>query len=243
MLIHQSKGFSLFFTDKQNAFPKEAFYTCLSSHELLTQQPFQFLHNHGATNLIVADQTHGTTGLIITSYEQARAYKPYSHQADFIITNIPTIALGVATADCLPIIFYDPINHVIATTHAGWQGTVKGIAVTTIETMYAHFGSRPADIQVFFGPSASVEAYEVQADFLKNIHACSFIDDVFVKREEKHYFNVQLYNQRLLENIGVKDFNTDYNLCTIKNSEYCSYRREKEASLRQMTIAILQNTL
>lgn len=241
MLAHKTNKLTIFFTDKQKAFPKEAFYACPSSQELLQQKPFEFLKSHGATSLVVTDQTHGINGLIITSQEQAHNYTPYSCQADFMVTNVPHVALGVATADCLPIIFYDPVNHVIAATHAGWQGTVRGIAITTIEAMQANFGTQPADIQVFFGPSARVEAYEVGADFVKNIPACSFIDEVFVQRNGKHYFNVPLYNQRLLEIMGLTQFNSDYNCCTITNHNYCSYRREKEFSLRQLSIVVLNN--
>jgi YfiH family protein len=311
MHIHHTPTFSLFFTDKNNAFPKQAFYFCPSSQELLKQKPFEFLMNHGATELIVTDQTHGTNGLIVTSQEQAQTYKPYACQADFIVTNVPGVALGIATADCLPIIMYDHLNHVIAAIHAGWQGTVKGIAVKTVEAMQTHFGTKAADIQVFFGPSASVNVYEVGADFAEKIKLCvlnskplvvpsihfapqntqdersiglsavalaeagnhtskritplvSFdtklltqfhsgragnsiyqktIEQTLIKKNGKHYFNVPLYNQLLLESIRVTQFNADYNECTITNQNYCSYRREKESPLRQMTVAILKNSL
>lgn len=243
MYIHTTPRALLVFTDKAHAFEKEAFYGCPSSHELLKQQPFAYLQNYGATHLVVADQTHGIDGLIITSRQQADAYKPYSSQADFIVTNVPNVALGVATADCLPIVLYDPTQHVIAVVHAGWQGTVKGVAVAAVQTMHTHFGTQPVDIQAFFGPSASVDAYEVGADFGKNISNFSFIHEVFINKDGKYYFNVPLYNQLLLQQIGVRNFNRDYNDCTITHEKYCSYRREKGLALRQLTVAILKNSL
>ena len=244
MILQQSGPLTLFFTDKKHAFPKEAWRTCPSSQELLSEPPFQFLCQYGSKELILTDQTHGTNGLIITSHEQAQTYKPYSCQADFIVTNVPGTALGIATADCLPLMLYDPVNNVIAAVHAGWQGTVKGIAQKTVETMCAHFGTNPTDIQAFFGPSASVEAYEVSADFAKNIPAsCSFVDDVFKERNGRYYFDVPLYNQRLLEQMGVTSYNRDYNECTITHHQYCSYRREKELGLRQVSIAMLKEKL
>lgn len=239
MLTYHQRSFSIFFGDKQNAFQKQQFYSCTSSHELLAQSPFAFLQTHDVETFIVADQTHGVDGLIITSAQQAANYLPYSRQADFIITNVPGVALGVATADCLPIVFYDPANHVIALAHAGWQGTVKGIALSTVQAMTKNFGTNSSELQIFFGPSASVEAYEVSPDFIHNISTCDFINDVFIQKNGRYYFNVVLYNQRLLETFGVKQFNHDYHKCTITNLEFCSHRREKELSLRQMTIALL----
>lgn len=243
MLKHPTPDFSIFFGDKQNAFQKKQFYSCPSSHELLAHPPFAFLQTHDVESLIVADQTHGTDGLTITSAQQAANYLPYSCQADFIVTNVPGVALGVATADCLPIVFYDPANHVIALAHAGWQGTVKGIALSTVQAMIKNFGTNPNELQIFFGPSASVEAYEVGPDFIDNIPACDFINDVFIQKNGRYYFDVVLYNQRLLEKLGVKQFNHDYHKCTITNLQFCSHRREKELSLRQMTTALLHKPL
>jgi YfiH family protein len=282
MYTYNYKNISLFFTDKKNAFSKEMFYPCPSSVELLVQKQFGFLQEQGAITLITVNQTHGTDGLIIKTEQEALTYKPYSCQADFIVTNVPHIAIGVATADCLPIIFYDPINSVVAAAHAGWQGTVKSIAVKTVQEMHQHFGTQPENLQVFFGPSASVDAYEVSADFLENLKSASLLDttpcgatrsgrmreknrslrvipqhrdaqelyrevgaaqECFIHKNNKHYFNVPLYNQRLLEELGVSQFKYDYNACTITNHSFCSHRREKEHSLRQMTIAIIHKPL
>lgn len=240
MHIYNQKNLSLFFTDKEHAFAKAAYYNCPSTQELLMQPPFSFLQQHNAHALIVADQTHGTDGIIITTLAQALAYKPYSQQADFVVTNVPSVAIGVATADCLPIVMYDPINHVVAVAHAGWQGTVKKIAITTVQAMQQNFGTQPAQLQIFFGPSASVDAYEVGADFVEKIDEKT---ECLISRNGKHYFNVPLYNQRLLESLGVTQFKYDYNACTITNHQFCSYRREKEQSLRQMTMAVLTKPL
>lgn len=273
MKIYQHPQFSIFFGDKTNAFAKEQFYNLADSRSFLQQPQFEFLKNSDSSNIIFANQVHKTDGLIITSHEQAQAYKPYSAQADFIITNVPGVAIGVATADCLPIIFYDPHNNVIAVAHAGWQGTVGGIAPITVQAMINNFGCEPQDILTFFGPCASVENYEVSADFgqsasLLDTSGCavhskwadpSISSDFEQKREivsryetqqalnqtitqknNKYYFNMPLYNQKLLQAVGVTNFNYDFNSCTIAHQNFCSYRREKEKALRQMTIAMLK---
>ena len=285
MKILNHPHFSLIFCDKQNSFARNQFYNLQTSQELLQQPQFEFLpQKNGPQMLITADQIHKTDGLIITSLEQALAYKPYSTQADFIVTNVPQVALGIATADCLPIIFYDAKNNALGVAHAGWPGTVAGIAIKTVQAMQQNFGSNPQDLQIFFGPCASVQMYEVGSDFCEKIqplesfdtisHICSKslrtsgeknsargecfasvptqqnvsnhssgkseADKTFIQKNGKHFFNIPLYNQLLLEAHGVPKtaFVWDYFQCTIANNNFCSYRRDKDDQ-RQMTIAWL----
>ena len=238
MKLHDHPQFFIIFGDKQLSFDRHQFYGLQTSQELLQQQPFCKVSQNIKT-LIVVDQSHGTDGLIITSLEQAHAYKPYSCTADFIITNVPEIGLGIATADCLPIIFFDSKKNVLAVAHAGWQGTVAGIAVKVVCVMQEHFGTRLEDLQIFFGPCATVENYEVAADFGEKIE---LFPQTFIHKNNKHFFNIPLYNQLLLESIGVPKtaFIGDYCQCTIANKNFCSYRRDKN-NQRQMTIAYLKN--
>ena len=65
---------------------------------------------------------------------------------DGLITNEPGVALVCFAADCTPILFYDPVQRVVAAIHAGWRGTANGIARKAVEKMIAEFGSRPEDI-------------------------------------------------------------------------------------------------
>lgn len=190
---------------------------------------------------ITVHQTHSVHGLIIKNLDEAISYTPYSQEADFIITNVPHIAIAVATADCLPIIFYDAKKQVIAIAHAGWQGSVAGIASKVVHAMHAEFGVEYNDIQIIFGPCASVDAYEVGADFGNNIVGLEKkdFDEVFIQQNGTHYFNLPLYNQRLLEQIGVQNFNYEHNHCTITNHAYCSHRRERGLAKRQISFALL----
>src|SRR5438477_544569 len=82
-----------------------------------------------------------------------------------IIINVKNLGIGILTADCLPIIFYDPYNNIISIAHAGWRGTMQNIAIKVIETMRNSFKSKPENIEVFFGPSAKDCCYEVGENF------------------------------------------------------------------------------
>lgn len=243
MMLHSDPLFGIAFGDKQNAFDPKQFRSVTDTAQLTTQKQFigaQKLLRFDA--LVTPDQTHGTKGLIITSPEDVLSYKPYSSDADFVVTNLSNVGIGVATADCLPIVFYDSSQHVIAVAHAGWQGSINGIATKTIKAMQEHFGTKLEYLKVFFGPCAKVGAYEVGPDFADNLADCPFKNEVLIKKNGQVYFNLPLYNQLLLQHMGIRReaFKLDYNLCTISDESFCSYRREGNQSKRQMTIAALK---
>lgn len=95
--------------------------------------------------------------LKMSSDEQKEAVS----QADALITNIPEVCIGVTTADCVPVLLYDPVKKCIAAIHAGWRGTVQHIVSVTIRSMFLHFGSLSADIYAAIGPSIGYEQFEV----------------------------------------------------------------------------------
>ncbi len=82
-------------------------------------------------------------------------------QADALLTDIPEVCIGVTTADCVPVLLYDPVKRCIAAIHAGWRGTVQHIVSLTVRRMVAHFGVSPSDIYAAIGPSISCEQFEV----------------------------------------------------------------------------------
>ncbi len=90
-------------------------------------------------------------------------FKPRT-QGDALITRQRGVALAMSTADCVPLLFYDPVTDAIGIAHAGWRGTARGIAAATVTAMREQFGSRPADIHVGVGPSIGPCCYEVSAE-------------------------------------------------------------------------------
>ena len=90
-------------------------------------------------------------------------FSPEPYEADGLVTDIPGIALVVFGADCLPILFYDPVRRVIAAVHAGWRGTASGIADRAVEKM-AFYGCDPAHILAAIGPGISRCCFETHED-------------------------------------------------------------------------------
>jgi YfiH family protein len=92
-------------------------------------------------------------------------------RADGLVTRAPGLALGVLTADCMPVLFADPEAGVIGAAHAGWRGARDGILEATLAAMVSE-GARTSRIVAVIGPSISQGAYEVGPEFVE-----SFLDE------------------------------------------------------------------
>lgn len=84
-------------------------------------------------------------------------------EADAIITTMKGAAIGVLTADCVPILVLDPVRKAVAAIHAGWKGTVKLIAKETVDAMRANFNSDAKDLVAAIGPHIGPCCYSVGA--------------------------------------------------------------------------------
>ncbi len=114
-------------------------------------------------------QVHGNDVLVLdeNNYHQNQIYKT---QADSIVTKKKRIAIGVGTADCVPILLYDTQNQIIAAVHAGWRGAFAGVILRTIEVMM-NLGSNLDTTIATIGPCISQDSYEVDDNFYANFIA------------------------------------------------------------------------
>jgi YfiH family protein len=240
MIVHSAGNLTIYFGDKQDDI-HPAFYLNLDTtdSEILHDQRFSHVRNAlNLDRLLFLHQVHGTDGLIIFDSNQV---KPYKTDGDYLITRLLRTGIGIMTADCLPIVFYDPIKNVIAVAHAGWRGSVQEIGVVTLREMHKNFGTQLKDVQVFFGPSAKPCCYAVDDLFGNNLASHEYGVKTLQKREQKLYFDLPLFNKLQLEKGGVlpENFNLDYNLCTLCDDRFFSYRKLGAQAGRQMTVACL----
>lgn len=86
------------------------------------------------------------------------------HDADGLICSQPGVCLTVFSADCIPVLLYDPVQRVIAAVHAGWRGTAAGISHRAAAEMISVYGCRGEDILAAIGPGISPCCFETHRD-------------------------------------------------------------------------------
>ena len=108
------------------------------------------------------------------------------------------------TADCAPLIIYDPKKIVISVIHAGWKGAYKGIVQKVVNYLVKK-GSKRKDLVSVIGPSISVSSYEVKNDFYKKFLKQSKKNKVFFKLIRKRmFFDLKKYITNQLLRLGIK---------------------------------------
>ena len=80
---------------------------------------------------------------------------------DALITNLRGVCIGVSTADCIPVLLYDPAHHAACAIHAGWRGTVRRIVEKAVEAMMQTYGTQPQQLVAQIGPGIHRESFEV----------------------------------------------------------------------------------
>lgn len=108
--------------------------------------------------VLQAHQVHGDRIEVIRSYGTTREDL---QGVDGLITDLPGLAIAARTADCIPVLMYDPVRKVIAAIHSGWKGTVKMISAKAVRIMKETFGSNPADLLAVIGPGIGPDSFQV----------------------------------------------------------------------------------
>ena len=150
-------------------------------------------------------------------------------QGDAIITNTPGLLLLMRFADCVPILFVDPVTNAVGIAHAGWQGTVKEVAFHTVRAMEAQFQSNPSDIFAGIGPSIGPDHYEVGEEVIVHVESVfsDHTDTVLLKSKNSVKLDLWKANEISLKRAGVSNIEIS-GICTGCNIEdWYSHRGEK----------------
>ena len=238
MLLHDAPRFRIFFGGKNDSVSSPV----VDTDHFLDSQPLRkvgtLLH---ADQFFFAHQTHSADGYVVMQ-DIFPDHALFKKDGDFLVSNSPGMAIGVLTADCLPIVLYDPVFNVVSVVHAGWRGSAAGVAVSALEKMGSAFGTQPGNVQVFFGPAAGICCYQVGADFVKNFENYPYAHYMLQRHGMGYFFDLAGFNRQLLITAGIKKdaFHEQYNICTICDLGFCSYRREAQESKRQLTVVALK---
>ena len=132
MLFNHGSMLTIYFGNTDDTLYPHEYLNLPKDRNILKKEPFAKLQKLlGIECLTFLKQIHSTNGLVVI--HDYIAIPSFTHEGNFLITSVPSIGLGVMTADCLPLIINDPVHNVIAVVHAGWKGTVNNIAITVIK--------------------------------------------------------------------------------------------------------------
>jgi len=179
-------------------------------------------------------QVHGVDVRVIDNPEDAKPAADARGDTvfcDALVSNAPGILAGVKTADCVPILMGDPQTGSFAAVHAGWRGTLAGVATKALGQMVNEYKTRPQDVRVAIGPAAGSCCYEVGADVIEAF-GNSFPDHqrLFTETRQGHArIDLLEANRSLLISAGVDPDRINIApLCTMCRTDlFFSYRREK----------------
>ncbi|MBR6184377.1 MAG: peptidoglycan editing factor PgeF [Bacteroidales bacterium] len=159
--------------------------------------------------VIQAHQVHGFRVAVVnrpdTRKEELDGY-------DALVTGLPGVAVGVHTADCVPILLYDPRRRVVAAIHSGWKGTVQRISQKVLFVMKSDFGSDAADVRAVIGPAIGPDSFQVGEEVVQFFKEQGFpLDDIWtfnpgytgVPMADGHHLDLFKANRWLLEEAGV----------------------------------------
>ena len=183
--------------------------------------------------VITGHQVHGTK---IALVDRADLTRDELQGYDALITGRSRIAIGVRTADCVPVLLYDTVAQVVAAVYAGWKGTVQRIAQKTIAMMAQKFHSRADNIKAILGPSISPDSFQVGEEVVQYFKQQGFpLEQIWFFNEgtaespmhHGHHIDLWRANSWLLEQSGVKPDSIHVTgVDTYEDPSFFSARRE-----------------
>ena len=181
-----------------------------------------------STEIVIGKQTHSAEIEVITPTNK---YKDFIG-IDAYITQERGICIAVKTADCTPVLLFDPVEKVIAAIHSGWRGTVQNITGKTIAEMMEGFGVNPGDIIAAIGPCIGWHNYEVGKEVAEQFRGLFPQNSAVIieasNPNEKSKLSVRHAIHQQLIDSGIKPENIEISeTCTFDNStEFHSARRD-----------------
>lgn len=189
---------------------------------------------------VAAEQTHMTNIVHVTTSHKgmgATDYESSIKDTDGLFTNHNGVLLTLCYADCVPIYYYSPKNHFIGIVHAGWKGTVAGIAAEMV-LKWKEFGIKAEEIITVIGPSICHNCYVVDDKVIEQVN--KIVEDDCEKpynliSNGQYSLDLKKLNRFILMKAGVQDVAVT-NLCTsCQHTEFYSHRRDAGKTGRLMS--------
>ena len=181
-------------------------------------------------DIILMSQKHTNHVVIIEDGNEA-----YIPVADALLTSIPAKRLGVKTADCLPILLYNPRVKVAGAIHAGWRGLANEIIPNTIDKLRTFYGASPESTYFSIGPGICKNCYEVGSEVIDRINSVIEVNGAF-RQTAQHagMLDTRAIAERQILSAGVPQSNISHvNFCTRCSPGFHSHRagsKERQVS-------------
>ncbi|AMB98439.1 hypothetical protein AWM74_04895 [Aerococcus urinaeequi] len=163
----------------------------------------------GADQFVFANQTHSKKAYQVKADDQGRGTKTTDDaidDVDALFTYEPNIVIGVFTADCVPVLFYDEDTGLIGAIHSGWKGTVQDVVSATFAKIKRkHPDIYMGNMKAILGPSIAQESFEVDQDVADQFKALSYADDYirWDDRRQKYLVDNQATVAEQLKRVGI----------------------------------------
>jgi len=198
--------------------------------------------NIGSKELFFVKQVHGDRVFVLED-PQKSAGQVELEEADALITHLTEKPIAVLTADCVPVILYDPDKHVAGVIHAGRKGTQLNIVSKTISMLSRVYGSRPHDVVMALGPAIGGCCYEVEdsciAPFRENYPGW----EDFVSAKSQNKFMLDLLKANVMDGtragISKENIHRSGECTSCNNDQWFSYRKEGTTG-RIVSLAMLR---
>lgn len=220
-----NKNYRTCTVDKKNL-PKDVLEENINNYKLLCLDA-----DINCNKIIKTKQQHTDIIKIVDSNEQINNLDVLDI-ADGLVTDKIGSALATTNADCILLLFFDPIKKVIANVHSGWKGTLQEISGKAIKKMVDEFGCEAKNIIVCICPSIRKCHFEVDEEvydlFNKKFEKLGNYNDIFRKVGDKWHIDTVLINKLILKNVGILEKNIeDCNICSVCNKDIIhSFRAE-----------------
>lgn len=171
-------------------------------------------------HLVGAHQVHGTNvkPVDLSLFDRSEDGRKEALEGyDALICNTPGICIATTTADCVPVLLYDPVTKSIAAIHSGWRGTLNNIVACTLTGMKSTFSVLPSNLVAAIGPCISGPVYEVGAELEEQFRQKGFDTNIYFRKlpNGKYLFDIRSAVRNQLKTAGVKN---------IEVSEHCTFR-------------------
>lgn len=192
--------------------------------------------------LVLANQVHGNIVRAVADEDACGLDHRNYPECDSLITNTPGVGLVVFTADCTPVLLFDPVTGAVGAVHAGWKGTAADICGNAVRAMAAAYGCKPENIRAAIGPNIGQCCFETDADVPQAmVQTYGDAVNAYISfNSSKYYVNLKGVNAHALRRVGVENIAISDHCTACMPGCYWSHRKMGASRGSQGAIILCQ---